>query len=71
MHEGDAGGVQVHAGEAGGGLGRSVQRIAEDGVAEGEQVYAQLMRASGDRLELQAAAGVGVVSLGDRARDSA
>ena len=45
--------MQHQAIVVGGHLGRGVQRVAHDGVANGLQVHTQLMRAAGERLQQQ------------------
>jgi hypothetical protein len=48
-----AGGVEVHARVACRAVGRRVQRVADDGVADRHQVHPQLVGAPGDGLQLE------------------
>ena len=54
MDEAEMGGMEVHPRLAAGAL-RRVERVAEDGVAEGQQMHAELMGAAGDGMQFDPA----------------
>ena len=63
MHKSQIAGVQQQARCLGSDIRRRVQRIAQDGVAQGLQVDAQLVAAPGNGLQLQPAGGSGSIHM--------